>query len=85
MNAVTADKFGNDMFAQMYDVYKNADLLGMFRFCEDAIMHNTVSSNKKKANLVNVLRKCKDKDQMVTCMTNIMLAGEGLSVAQVYA
>lgn len=78
---LTKDKFGDNMFAEMYTNHRKMDLETFRTYCCGLIKNNTVSSNLKKTQFDLAIKACRTKDQMVKKMTNIMLAGEGLSVA----
>ena len=77
---LTKDKFGDSMFAEMYSNHRKMDLEAFRTYCCELIQNNTVSSKLKKTQFTLAIEACRTKDQMVKKITNIMLAGEGLSV-----
>lgn len=80
---VTADKFGDDMFREMYSLYTTASLPDFKQWCCNAIQNNTVSSNLKKNEFERAIQAQTNKDRIVKKMTDIMLAGGGHKVYKV--
>lgn len=80
---VTADKFGDAMFREMYDLYAVAPLAEFKAWCCDAIKNNSVSSNMKKDEFQRSINAQSNKDRVVTKMTNFFLAGTGNKVFKV--
>lgn len=78
---VKADKFGNEMFTAMYEVYRSSTADQFFDWCQEAVMNHSVSAKGKKLGFIEDLRKIRhNKDRVVQKMTHFFLAGEGLSV-----
>jgi hypothetical protein len=81
MHNVKVDKFGDQSFTEMYNNYAIMDLETYRKWCITAIGERMVSSKEKKMNFIRGIQGCRTKDQMVTKLTNMALAGESLGVS----
>jgi hypothetical protein len=79
MQSVKVDKFGDQSFTEMYNNYAIMDTETYRKWCIDAINERMVSTKEKKMNFVRGIQGCRTKDQMVTKLSNMALAGMGLS------
>lgn len=79
MQSVKVDKFGDSSFAEMYNNYAIMDTESYRKWCMKAIEERFVSSNEKKQNFLRGIQGCRTKDQMVTKLTDMALAGSGYS------
>lgn len=80
-NKVTADKFGDTKFQEMYTLAATADRFTFMKWCVEAINEYSCSSRVKKDSFIRSIQADRTVDKMMMRLTNIMLAGEGLAVA----
>lgn len=81
---LTKDKFGDTMFAELYTNYGKMTLPEFREYCISLILNNTVSAKAKKDTFVRSLEGDRNKDRMVKRITDIMLAGEGMSTGSAW-
>lgn len=80
MPKVKTDKFGDNMFTELYAKYAVLPIEEFRQYCVSLIETHTVSKRKDKDVFIRSLQADRSKDKMVKRVSDIMLAGEGMAV-----
>lgn len=77
-NSVKVEKFGDDKFAEMYELYRTSSLPDFKAWCVNAIDKNSVAVGLKKQEFTRSINQQASKDRIVQKMTDFFLAGQGM-------
>lgn len=74
MAKTTVDKFGDDMFKELYARYATDTLEAFKQWVCNAIQNNMTSSNLKKSEFVRAIQACTSKDRVVRKASDMFMA-----------